>query len=128
MSKLAIVDDNQEFCLVMQYFLENYFEMFTFADIGSFFETIELAQYDLVLIDYTIPPYLNQKIENGCELIRYLKKILTAPPILVLLTGWLSKYDLEEGLKICPEADSFLAKDTDLIEILNQINRLIGNR
>ena len=128
MSKLAMIDDNQEFCLVMQYFLENYFEMFTFADIDSFFETLELEQYDLVLIDYTIPPYLTKKIENGCELIRYLKKFLTAPPILVLLTGWLSKYDLEEGLKICPEADGFLAKDTDLTEILNQINQLIGNR
>jgi DNA-binding NarL/FixJ family response regulator len=68
------------------------------------------------------------KIYNGCELIKYLKETLKNPPVLVLFTGWIARNPLEEGREICPLADGFLAKDSDIEEMLQEINRLLASR
>lgn len=128
MYNLAVLDDNVDFCQVLQCFLSNYFEVSTFTDTKKFLEKIESANYDLVLIDLSLIPNQGIEIHNGCELIEYLKKNLLDPPLLVLLTGWISANPGEEGMKICPLADGFLAKDAGIEEMLKEINRLLAGK
>lgn len=128
MYNLAILDDNSGFCQVMQCFLSNYFKVSTFTDTQFFLEGMKSQVYDLVLIDLSIIPNREMKIHNGCELIQYLKETLSHPPVLVLFTGWIARNPLEEGRQICPLADGFLAKDSGIEEILQEINRLLASR
>lgn len=128
MSNLAVLDDNSGFCQVLQCFLSNYFDVSTFTDTRKFLENIKFNNYDLVLVDLSIIPDSSLKINNGCELIEYLKNTLKNPPLLVLFTGWISRNPLEEGRQICPLADGFLAKDSGIEEILLQINRLLASK
>jgi CheY-like chemotaxis protein len=128
MYNLAVVDDNSSFCQVMQCFLSQSFNVSTFIDTKNFLEKLKSEQYDLVLIDLSIIPDREIKIQNGCELIEYLKKNLPHPPILVLFTGWISRNPVEEGRQICPLADGFLAKDSGIEEIMQEINRLLASR
>jgi CheY-like chemotaxis protein len=128
MSNIAVLDDNESFCQVIQCFLSNYFEVSTFTDTQKFLETIKSADYDLVLVDLSIIPEPTIRIHNGCELIEYLKNALKNPPILVLFTGWLGRNPGEEGRQMCPLADGFLAKDSGIEEILQEINRFLGSK
>jgi CheY-like chemotaxis protein len=128
MYNLAVIDDNSSFCQVMQCLLSNYFNVSTFRDTKNFLETLESERYDLILIDLSIIPNQEIEIQNGCELIEYLKNNLQHPPILVLFTGWISRSPLEEGKQICPLADGFLAKDSGIEEIMQEINRLLASR
>ena len=128
MYNLAILDDNSGFCQVMQCFLSNYFQVSTFTETKFFLEGMKSQVYDLVLIDISIITNQEMKIYNGCELIKYLKETLKNPPVLVLFTGWIARNPLEEGREICPLADGFLAKDSDIEEMLQEINRLLASR
>jgi len=128
MYNLAMLDDNSGFCQVIQCFLSNYFNISTFTDTRIFLEKMESEQYDLVLVDLSIIPNSEVRIKNGCELIEYLKRELKSPPLLVLFTGWISSNPGEEGRKICPLADGYLAKDCGIEEILQEINRLLASQ
>jgi DNA-binding NarL/FixJ family response regulator len=128
MYNLAVLDDNKGFCQVMQCFLSNYFQVSTFTETQNFLEGMKSQVYDLVLIDLSIIPNQEMKIHNGCELIKYLKETWSNPPLLVLFTGWIARNPIEEGRQICPLADGFLAKDSDIEEMLNVINRLLTSR
>ncbi len=128
MYKLALLDDNGGFCQVIQCFLSNYFNISTFTDTRKFLNTLELEKYDLILIDLSIIPNSEIKVKNGCELIEYLKRELKHPPLLVLFTGWISSNSQEEGRKICPLADGFLAKDCGIEEILQEINKILASK
>ncbi len=125
MFEIAILDDNYDFCLAMEYLLSNFFRVSTFTDTNSFLEEIKSGKYDLALIDLSILPPADKKIQDGCDLIAYLKKHLSSPPLLILFTGWIGRNDIEEGRKLCPSADGFLAKGSDLDEILQAINRFL---
>ncbi len=128
MYNVAVLDDNSDFCQVMQCFLSNYFTVYTFTDTRRFLEKIESTHYDLVLVDLSIIPSHRIKIHNGCELIEYLKHTVKNPPLLVLFTGWISRNPREEGKQLCPLADGFLAKDSGIDEILQEINRLLSSK
>lgn len=128
MYKIAILDDYQDFCLSLEYLLNDTFEAQAFTNTSIFLEKTESESYDLVLIDFSIISIPEQGINNGCDLIKYLKERLKEPPILVLFTGWISRNALEEGKKICPVADFFLAKDSEIKEVLQNINRFLASK
>jgi CheY-like chemotaxis protein len=125
MYHVALLDDNSGFCQVIQCFLSNYFHVSTFTDTRAFLNQIQSETYDLVLVDLSIVPAACLKIQNGCELIEFLKKTLKNPPVLVLFTGWISRNPEQEGRQLCPSADGFLGKDAGIEEILQEINRLL---
>lgn len=125
MPKIAILDDNEDFCFVIQAFLKNYWEVTTFTEISSFLASIDSQNYDLILVDFSLSPEEKINVKDGCHLIEILKKQLNPPPLFILITGWLGINELEEGYKICPVADAFLSKNSDLSEILKQINSLL---
>jgi CheY-like chemotaxis protein len=128
MSKIGLLDDNNDFCTAIQELLSNYHESYAFADTTIFLEKIKSEKYDLALIDLSIQPISSLKIYNGCDLIGYLKSTLSELPILVLFTGWISGNLVQEGRKICPLADGFIGKNLDLDNILQEINNLITSK
>jgi CheY-like chemotaxis protein len=126
MYKVAVVDDDELWCLAVQRFFRKEFEVFIFTKMTRLLQTVEL--YDLVIIDFCIPPASYEKNMDGKELITHLKQTLPNPPILVLATGFLSKNDSEIGREICPLADAFFAKDAGLEEILQQTKQLLASK
>lgn len=128
MYKIAILDDNNDFCTAIQELLSNYHKTYAFTETNIFLEIIKSEKYDLVLIDLSIQPISSLKIYNGCDLIGYLKNTFSDLPLLVLFTGWISGNAAQEGIKICPVADGFIAKNVDLDRILQEMDSLITSK
>lgn len=126
MYKIAVVDDDELCGLAIQRFFRREFEVSIFTKVSSFLR--EPCLYDLVIVDYSIPPANYEKNMDGCQLICHLKATLTQPPLLVLSTGFCSKNEIELGRDICPQADDFIAKDAGLEAILQQVKHLLDSR
>lgn len=123
MHTVAVVDDDIRWCHAIERFFRNEFEVYTFPTASAFLN--QLFDYDIVMVDYSIPPISSEEYIEGCQLIHHLKTNLRYPPIVVLVSGYVSKNDSEMGRKICPEADAFFAKDAGLEEILQQVKQLL---
>ena len=126
MYKIGIIDDNELYCLSLKHFLGREFEVKIFTRVSAFLQNPR--SYDLVIVDYSLPAANYEKQIDGSELICLLKATLPNPPLLILSTGFLSRNELEIGREICPEADDFLAKDTGLEVILQQVKQLLATR
>lgn len=126
MYKIAVIDDNELYCLALQRFLRRDFEVSIFTKVCNFLQ--RPCFFDLAIVDYSIPAANYEKEIDGCQLICHLKASLPNPPLLVLATGFLSKSELGIGAEICPEADSYIAKDAGLDVISQQIKQLLATR
>ncbi len=126
MYKIAVVDDDRTWCFVIERFFRNDFKVFTFTEVSNFL--CQLGEYELVIVDYSISYDRDEERSQGRQLIRYLKKTLPDPPLLILASAYLSKNNLEFGKEFCPEADAFFAKDAGLEELLQQTKQLIDAR
>ncbi|GAB4197336.1 MAG: hypothetical protein Fur006_45780 [Coleofasciculaceae cyanobacterium] len=122
MYTIAVVDDDRHWCHAIDRFLKNEFEVYTFPTTADFLK--QSFDFDLVLVDYSIPHLDSEDYMDSRELIRYLKS-LRYPPIVVLVSGYVSKNNTDLGKTICPEADAFLAKDAGLDELLRTIKELL---
>ncbi len=127
MYKIAVVDDDRRWCFVIERFFRKDFEVSTFTRVSSFLRHLSNS-YDLVIVDYSMPPANYEQDIQGCEVIRYLKKTISPPPLLVIASGFVGKNDCDLGEKLCSEADAFFAKDAGLEELLQQTKQLIGSR
>ena len=129
MEKIAILDDDKYWCSAVQRFFRNTFEVTDFSDAISLLEEIEKEphRYDLIMIDLSLPASKYKDI-NGRQLIKQIREILPSPPILVLVTAFISKNDLESGEIICKEADAFLGKDGGLEDILQRLQQLLNSQ
>ncbi|MBD1861426.1 MULTISPECIES: hypothetical protein [Trichocoleus] len=124
MSKIAVLDDDQQWGFAIKRFFRNEFDVSNYVDVYSFLP--KAHEYDLAIVDFSIPPARFEKNINGCELICQLKNDLLDPPVLILATGFLSQHDLEAGKALCPQADGFLVKDMGLEAILAQIKQFLA--
>lgn len=127
MEKIAVLDDDKHWCLAVQRFFRDTFEVSIFSDAYSLLADLEKdpKRYELIMIDLSLPPTQYREI-NGRKLIQHLREILPEPPLLVLVTAFISKKDLESGEVICKEADAFLGKDGGLDDILLSLQQLIS--
>jgi CheY-like chemotaxis protein len=123
MYKIGVLDDDENWCLIVERFLRKDFEVHSYKTVFTFLQEIE--DYDLLIIDFSLSPALYEKGIDGCEIINHIKNNFINPPLLVLATGFISANELEYGREICPEADAFLAKDAGLDIILNEVKRLL---
>ncbi len=126
MYKLAVVDDDEYWCLAVQSFFRRDFEVSIFKVADRFLS--KASQYDLAIIDFSIPPDRYETSLNGSELIRHIKQTLQDPPLLVLASGFISKNDSKIGSQICPEADDFIAKDAGIDAILQLVKTLLKSK
>ncbi|WP_421657064.1 response regulator [Leptothermofonsia sp. ETS-13] len=120
MYRIAVVDDNEAWCFVIDnLFQQEDFIVSTFTDAAAFIR--EAEQFDIALVDFSIPPRRYQKEMDGPDIIRKLKTSLAKPPFLVLISAFFTEDVLQSADKICPEADAYLSKSMSLQEILHQV-------
>lgn len=126
MYKMAVVDDDKDWCFVVERFFREEFEVYTFYRVSSFLQ--QSITYDVILVDFYMPTALYEEHIDGCEVIRKLKNTLTTPPLCIFTSGFISKNDSELGRELCPEADAFIAKDAGLEELGQKIKQLLSSR
>ena len=127
MYKIAVLDDDELWCQVVQRFFRNTFEVFILSNATSLIEEIEKEpkRYDLIMVDLSLPPHQYKEID-GRKLIQHLRQIFSSPPLLVLVTAFIGKNELDAGEIICEEADAFLAKDAGLDAISQRLQQLLN--
>lgn len=77
-------------------------------------------------MDFSITQFYQlEKFTNGRELIQHIKATVKNPPLMMLVSGFISKNDLITAAELCPEADDFSAKDVGLDGLLEQVKLLL---
>lgn len=127
MYHIAIVDDNETWCCVLALRLQQQgYAVSTFTDTQAFLR--EVDQFDLVIVDFSMPSPRYQRSMDGPEVICQVKHQLDNPPLLVLISSFFTEDLLNHAADICPEADALLSKQTDTTEMFAQIQQLLTNR
>lgn len=130
MYKLAILDDDPNWCLIVERFLRQDFSVVTYQSISAFlWQTQELDQYDALLIDLSLLSARHEANVNGMEIVARIKQLLLHPPQIVLVTAYMSSNELAvSGKEICPEADGYFAKDAGLEVLAQQLKQLLSKK
>jgi CheY-like chemotaxis protein len=127
MYHIAIVDDNETWCFVLSLRLQQQgYAVSTFTDPQTFLR--EANQFDLVLVDFSMPTPRYQRDMDGPEVLCRVKHQLDNPPLLVLISSFFTQDLLDAAMAICPEADAVMSKQTNLSEIFSKIQQLLANR
>lgn len=127
MYKIAVIDDNEAWCFIVATFLrEQGFEVSTYSDSSAFLQDAE--QFDLALIDFSIPPRRYQKNTDGPDVINLVKERLERPPLLVLISAFFTKEVLNGAEDLCPQADAYLSKSIGLQGILQHVEQLLETK
>jgi CheY-like chemotaxis protein len=126
MYRIAIVDDNETWCYVLQLVLDRHgFAASTFTDANQF---LTVAQhFDLALIDFSMPTRPFQRELDGNEVITYLKQQLSNPPILVLTSAFFGIDTLDIAHQICPIADAYISKGDGMPSIVEFVKAMESN-
>ena len=116
MYKLAILDDDEHWCQIAQRFLKQEYTVATYKSVSSFlWQLEELNQYDIFLVDYILPTARHETNTDGIEIVSTLKRRKPRSPVVILVTAYMSRNELEvHGKQMCPEADGFFGKDAGL--------------
>ncbi|UBF26882.1 response regulator [Kovacikia minuta CCNUW1] len=127
MQKIAVLDDDERWCLAIKRFFRNDFEVVTFTNAQSFLDSA-IESYDAVIIDFAISPTLRYERQvSGIEIINQLKEQLEHPPMIILTSAFFSRHDSDVDEKLRSIADAILPKDLGLDEILKMIKRQLAN-
>ena len=125
--RLAIVDDNETWCYVLALRLQQQgYAVTTFTNVQGFLR--QANQFDLVLIDFSIPTPRYQREMDGPEVICQIRRQLADPPVLVLISIFFTPELIHEAAEICPEADLVLSKQTEMSEMFAHIRKLLSER
>lgn len=117
MYRIAIVDDNEAWCYVLQTVLSQHnYDVLTFTDAYEFLNVAH--RFDLALIDFSMPTRPFRKELDGSQVIKQLKHRLKTPPILVMCSSFFTEETLDVARHLCPEADAYLSKSTNLTKIV----------
>jgi CheY-like chemotaxis protein len=124
MYKIAVIDDNETWCFVIQRCLkQKNYSVSTFHSANDFLAAPH--NFDLALIDFSMPSRRYQQSIDGAELITHLRHTLQHPPILVLISAYFTEECLQESGILCADADACLSKSMPLEKILSAIEKLL---
>jgi len=127
MYQLAIVDDNESWCFILATRLQQHgYTVSTFTDTDLFLR--EAKQFDLVLMDFSMPPRRYQIDTDGPDVIRKLKQRLDNPPLVILISSFFTEDILSEVVDLGLQADAYLSKSVESAELLQQIECLLATR
>ena len=127
MYQLAIVDDNESWCFILATRLRQHqYVVSTFTDTDLFLR--QAAQFDLALIDFSMPPRRYQIDTDGPDVIRKLKQRLDNPPLVILISSFFTEDILKDVAELDLQADAYLSKSVKSIDLLQQIERLLATR
>ena len=127
MYKVAILDDDEHWCRIVQRFLKQEYVVATYKSVSSFlWELDELHQYNIFLVDFVLPTARHELNTDGMEIVTALKRRLPRSPVVILVTAYMSMNELEvHGKQMCPQADAFFAKDAGLEILVHQMKQLL---
>ncbi|MBD1822899.1 response regulator [Cyanobacteria bacterium FACHB-DQ100] len=127
MNRIAIIDDNEAWCFVLALRLQQLgYVTSAFTQVQAFLP--QMDQFDLVLVDFSMPTPAYQRSMDGPELICRIHQQLETPPLLVLISSFFTPDLLDQAADLCPEADAVLSKQTDTSELFAQIQHLLARR
>ena len=127
MYQVAIVDDNESWCFILATRLRQHgYAVSTFTDADRFLR--DAAQFDLALIDFSMPPRRYQVETDGPDVIRKLKQRLAQPPLTVLISSFFTEDILKDVADLGLQADVYLSKSIDAQELLRQIENLLATK
>ena len=127
MYQIAIVDDNESWCFILATRLRQHnYAVSTFTDTDLFLRQAD--QFDLALIDFSMPPRRYQIDTDGPDVIRKLKQRLNHPPSVILISSFFTKDILSEVRDLDFQADAYLSKSVDSAELLQKIEDLLATR
>lgn len=125
---IAVLDDDEHWCLTIERFFRATFNVTTFTDAPSFLNSA-LESYDVVIIDFTIAPHhRHETATNGIEIIHQLKTQLKHPPLTILTSAFISRSDLTLDHAFRQQADVIMPKDRGLDEILQATQALLSSK
>ncbi|HIK19021.1 MAG TPA: response regulator [Leptolyngbyaceae cyanobacterium M33_DOE_097] len=127
MYRIAIVDDNETWCYTLKAVLQHHsFNVSTFTDA---YEFLNVAwQFDLALIDFSMPTRLFKRELDGSQVITQVKERVKNPPFLVLISSYFTKDSLAVAQQICPNADAYLSKSSGLTRIVGLVKDVAANQ
>ena len=126
--KVAVLDDDEHWCLAIQRFFRTSFDVTIFTDAQSFLNSA-IDSYDLVIVDFTIAPnHRHERSTNGIEIIHQLKTQLKQPPLTILTSAFISRSDLAIEHTLGSWADVIMPKDCGLDDVLQTTQQLLASR
>jgi len=126
MYSIAIVDDNEAWGFTLSLFLRQHnYSASAFDDPEAFLKRAQ--EFDLALVDFSIPSRRYQRDIDGPSLINKLKQQLKYPPLFILISAYFTEEILQYPVELCPDADACLSKSTGLNEILQCVEQLLAN-
>ncbi len=124
--RIAVLDDDENWCLAVKRFFRASYEVSTFTDVQSFLAS-PIESYDLVIVDFTIAPnHRYEQFSNGIEVIQQLKAQITPPPLTMLTSAFISRNDLTIDSTLRTQADAIMPKDCGLDEILQTAKAMLN--
>lgn len=127
MYQIAIVDDNESWCFILATRLRQHqYTVSTFTDTDLFLRQAD--QFDLALIDFSMPPRRYQIDTDGPDVIRKLKQRLDNPPLVILISSFFTEDILNDVAELDLQADAYLSKSVKSVDLLQQIERLLATR
>jgi DNA-binding response OmpR family regulator len=120
MAKILITEDDSEFCDILARFLKSYFhEVDTAGDAASASELLRAFDYDLLILDLTLPD------GSGQQVLRQLRDRGSKLLVLVL-TG---KHEIKDKTELFETgADDYLTKPVDLREVQLRVQALLRRK
>ncbi|MBD2120712.1 response regulator [Trichocoleus sp. FACHB-262] len=125
MYQIAIVDDNEAWCFILEARLGQYgYAVSTFTDPDAFLR--EAERFDLALIDFSMPPRRYQINTDGPDVICRLRQRVANPPLVILISSFFTDDILSQTSDLGLEADAYLSKSVESAGLLRQIDRLLA--
>lgn len=113
--RILLVEDHKDIALLVEKRLSRQFHVDYSADGEDASEKLETNEYDLVILDLSLPK------KSGLEVLKDLRKKSALPPVLIL-SGLNAVDDKVKGLRL--GADDYLAKPFDMKELMARIDAL----
>ena len=124
MKKILVVEDDPINQMILQDFLAANGYLTVAASSGpEGIERFEQEAPDLLLVDVQLPR------KNGFELCREIKsRPGKAPPILLMSAVYTDRDQSNRTIQLGTLADGYLSKPFDLVDLLQQVRVLLGER
>ncbi len=127
MCRLAIVDDNPSWCFVLGVQLrQKGYTVSSFTEPNAFLQ--QANQFDLALIDFSIPSRRYETRTDGPDLIYKVKQRWDDAPSMILISSYFTDEILDQVPDLCPQADALISKQVEFQDLLNQIEKLLLRR
>ncbi len=121
------MDDQESWCFVVQTaLLQQGYLTEAFTDPWQFLQVAE--QFDLAIIDYSLPPPRHRLELDGCALIQRVKTQVARPPLMILISSYFPVEDLNNLKTFCSEADWILQRPMEIQALLRPIEALFAQR